>query len=372
MRPQLSPQDPFEAEYTAKFQVILARHGIFLWYDRDRAGIDIGLHLAQREATGGMPVTTTKVWFQLKGKHTDTLSLGDFKGAETVPVEVPLRLLRFWYASPEAIYVALYVESADLFIAEDVRDIVDRQWGQSFFDPSTFNAGQQEVTIRLRTDAVLDEGRVDSMLSHRSMRIDGPEWRGRPLGHGIDPLRSEMNPLVPEDFRALAQRLLDAHGFEVQEELDATTLLGGLEAGSDRASLTRGLMRYTYEWTHPLFTELGYDPGSTFRLEGEPFYVQGPCAVLIHEEVATLPSTGRGFTDLATRLQAENHIGWLLVFVNIPTYPSTYFGACRRAAAPLQCIPQELGSLAFNVLTATTVYLDFREKITWRDVSYIR
>jgi hypothetical protein len=85
-----------------------------------------------------------------------------------------------------------------------------------------------------------------------------------------------------------------------------------------------------------------------------------------------LPGTGSGFTDLAARLQAEHHIGWLLVFVNIPTHPSTYFGACRREASPLECFPQELGSLAFNVLTATTVYLDFREKITWRDVNYIR
>jgi hypothetical protein len=130
-------------------------------------------------------------------------------------------------------------------------------------------------------------------------------------------------------------------------------------------------MHYTYEWTHPLFTEFGYDPGETFRLEGEPFHVQGPCAVLIHEGVVTLPGTGSGFTDLGARLQAEHGIGWLLAFANVPTYPSSYFGACRRAADPLECMPQELGSLAFNVLTATTVYLEFREKITWGSVNYI-
>ena len=118
--------------------------------------------------------------------HSATLPLQAFEAAETVPVDVRLDHLRFWYASPEAIYLMLYVESADTFLAEDVRDIVDRQWGDAFFNPSTFQQGQVEVRIRLGTSAVLDEARIERMLSHQSMRIDGPQWRGRPLGHRID------------------------------------------------------------------------------------------------------------------------------------------------------------------------------------------
>jgi hypothetical protein len=41
--------------------------------------------------------------------------------------------LRFWYAAPEPVYLVVYVESVDLFIAEDVRDIVDRQWPRGSF-----------------------------------------------------------------------------------------------------------------------------------------------------------------------------------------------------------------------------------------------
>ena len=160
----------------------------------------------------------------------------------------------------------LYVESADTFLAEDVRDIVDRQWGDAFFNPSTFQQGQVEVRIRLGTSAVLDEARIERMLSHQSMRIDGPQWRGRPLGHRID-LRSEMNPMPPDDFRALVERLLEVHGYELQETLDAGSLLGGIAEVTDLASLTRGLMHYTYEWTHPSFTEFGYGPGGKFGLK---------------------------------------------------------------------------------------------------------
>jgi hypothetical protein len=204
------------------------------------------------------------------------------------------------------------------------------------------------------------------------MRIDGPHWRGRPLGHRLDPLRSEIDPLAPEDYRALVERLLDLHGYELQETLDPGTLLGGISDGSDLASLTRGRMHQTYEWTHPMFTAFGYDPDDRFRIEGTPLFVQGPCAVLIHEQVARRPGTGTGFGVLAEQLHKVHGIGWLLVFVNQATSLSEkYIGACREAARPLECIPQDLGSLAFNILVATIVYLEFREKISWRLVNYI-
>jgi len=63
----------------------------------------------------------------------------------------------------------------------------------------------------------------------------------------------------------------------LQDTLDAGSLLGGVADGTDHVSLTRGRMHYTYEWTHPLFTEFGYGPGETFRIEGEPFFLQGHC-----------------------------------------------------------------------------------------------
>jgi hypothetical protein len=37
---------------------------------------------------------------------------------------------------------------------------------------------------------------------------------------------------------------------------------------------------------------------------------------------------------------------------------------------PLVRVPQGLGSLAFNVLMATNIYLEFLDRISWRMVNY--
>ena len=71
-------QDEFEDRYTAKLREMLAGHGIIVQYERDRAGIDLGLHLEKTDATGAKKVTTAKVWFQLKGVHSATLPLQAF------------------------------------------------------------------------------------------------------------------------------------------------------------------------------------------------------------------------------------------------------------------------------------------------------
>ena len=63
-----SPEDGFEDEYEAEFRRLAARRGIIVEYRRDRAAIDLGLHLS----VGGA-VTDTRVWFQFKGIHAQTL-----------------------------------------------------------------------------------------------------------------------------------------------------------------------------------------------------------------------------------------------------------------------------------------------------------
>lgn len=90
--------------------------------------------------------------------------------------------LRFRYAAPEATYLVVYVEAIDVFLAEDVRDIVDRQWGADFLAPGRFGV-QERITVHVAANALLDDRKLDSMVAHRSMRIDGPAFRGRPVGH---------------------------------------------------------------------------------------------------------------------------------------------------------------------------------------------
>jgi hypothetical protein len=149
--PDLPPEEEFEDEYTAKFRLMLVGRGIELEYKRDRAATDMGLHLTKRGPSGAKKPTTVKVWFQLKGKYSSSLPREEFQEAETVPVDVKIDDLQLWYASPEPVYLVLYVESADIFLAEDVREIVDRQWGEALLNRSAFRPGQVEARVHLRT-----------------------------------------------------------------------------------------------------------------------------------------------------------------------------------------------------------------------------
>ena len=63
------------------------------------------------------------------------------------------------------------------------------------------------MTLRIPKSMTLDIA-LAHMPSHRSMRIDGPAFRGRPLGHNFDPLRSELNPMLPTEFVELVDGLL--------------------------------------------------------------------------------------------------------------------------------------------------------------------
>ncbi|MDQ3802729.1 MAG: hypothetical protein M3416_02600 [Acidobacteriota bacterium] len=367
--PKVGEHDEFEGIYTEKFRGLARPYGEFVKYERDRAAIDIGLHLTEPTNRRFRTVANSRVWFQLKGIHESTLPLSVFSAARDVYLDLEIGDLRFWYASPEAVYLAVYVECADLFLAEDVNDLVDRQWGEGIFDPRTFRAGQKKARVLIPADARLDDAMWRRMLGHRSMRIDGPSFRGRPLGHRLDPLRCILNKMEPSTFSELIRRLLAAHGYKVEEALDASGLFPKGAAGGDEVSLTLGTMHYTYEWVQQMMTEFGVGPGSEFRIEGQINHVQGPCAVLVHSRKASYPEAVR---ELASHLANDKNVGRLLVFVNEqedPAYFGSFFGGVRGTG--LESMPQSLGDLAFNVLTATMVYLEFRDRLSWRLVNYL-
>jgi hypothetical protein len=296
-----------------------------------------GLHLHGDAGTKySTPLSDVKIWFQLKGVHASTLTAEQLNAAETVAVEVKLDHLKFWYAQPEAVHMVVHLEATDQFLLEDVRDFVDRTWGNTFLALTTFAEGQKTVTIHVRRDALLTEERLSQLLAHRSMRIDGPQWRGRPLGHRFDPLRSAVQPMEPADYRQMVVRLLEVHGYEELESLDPGLLLGAKRLATDRASLSFGRMHHTYEWTHPIFTEFGYGPGETFRIEGELLHVQGKCAVLIHEQVESTPQQ-EIFAATAKELRDHHGVKYLLAFINQAHSPEL-FGSYKISAEPLLCI----------------------------------
>src|SRR5215210_6349552 len=84
--PRIGTHDDFEGAYTEKFRVLARPYGEFIQYERDRAAIDIGLHLTEiaddavREKFKKVSktVTNTRVWFQLKGVRESRLSFEEF------------------------------------------------------------------------------------------------------------------------------------------------------------------------------------------------------------------------------------------------------------------------------------------------------
>lgn len=357
--------DDFESQYMAKLSVVLAGGGVQISYAKDRAGIDTGLHLFAH-APAGKVATHTRVWFQVKGKHATTLPLTDVEASETVPTSVPVEYVEHWIAAPEPVYLAIYVESAHVFIAEDVRDIVDRQWpGNSFY--AARSDLEREVTLRVDRTRVLDAARLEQMLAHRSMRIDGPSFRGRPLGHRLDPLRSQIGVCEPGLFARLVNRILDAHDFRAS----TTHAVGSL-------TFMVGRLYQTLEWQSPAFAEYGFDPGDDFRSE--------PALEAVHDRVLVVCDTAperTGFTTaerdaLEHALASAPPEAHVLVMFNGPDLSGTGgtwrsalrddLGAFSRADGTSMI---GLEAMTFLVLIATLVYLDVVPELTWHHVNYL-
>jgi hypothetical protein len=362
--PNVGESDFFESVYMPKLEAALAPHGLILEYRKDLATLDRGLHLYDHGKSGsGKAVSQVRVWLQAKGVTTQTMPVATATALTEIPVRgLPVEAVRFWYAAAEPVYLVVYVEALDEFFAEDVREVVDRLGGR----PHLASLGnQEEMTLKIRKTETL-ESAVARMPRHRSLRIDGPAFRGRPLGHRYDPLRSELSPMRPDDFEALIDELLRVHDFQHGTDLD---LQGYLGTGVGRVSMRTGTLHLTYEWTSPLFTEFGVGPDTDFRIESPPEHAQGPVAVVVHSDPLERVVVNDNVKRLVQELQTQG-IPQALVFFNA-TDASAHLGGWRMALEPLVTIPQGLGSIAFNLLTATSVYLDFADRVTWEHINYL-
>lgn len=155
MSPKIGQQDEFEGLYTEKFRSLARPFGEFVKYERDRAALDAGIHLTTKTSSKFRNVSNTRVWFQLKGIQATTLLLADYDKASEITLDLPIDDLRFWYASPEAVYLVVYVEAVDHFLAEDIKDIIDRQWGEEIFNPSTFKPSKNTPEFELERSQFL-------------------------------------------------------------------------------------------------------------------------------------------------------------------------------------------------------------------------
>ncbi len=364
--PEIGESDYFEQRYMAKLEMLVAEHGLLIHYKADRAALDLGVHLFRFSSSPKRELSDVRVWFQAKGLQGSTISDSEFGRLTELSITgLKVDHVAYWYAAPEPVYLVVYVESVDRFLAEDVRDIVDRSGGlEAVTDLLT--KGQVATTLRIDTSATLQLA-MSRMPRHRSMRIDGPPFRGRPLGHRFDPLRSELAPLSPADFTDLVRKLMAAHDFRETGQIPIHHALG-LKAGE--AVAWTGKLHLTYEWTNPLFTEFGVGPDSDFRDESPAEQWHGDVSVVVHSNPVTQPSKTPASSKLAQDLRAAG-IRRVLVFYNASDWNGTLFGGWRAALDPLARAPQGLGSLAFNVLTTTLVYLDFADRLEWQSVNYL-
>jgi hypothetical protein len=246
-----------------------------------------------------------------------------------------------------------------------VRDLVDSVGGMPAL-ASMQDGGQKTLTLKVPTESTLETA-LERMPHHRSIRVDGPHFRGRPLGHRYDPLRSELSPLAPAEFEALVIRLLELHDFRVKDEVDLGPLLGQ-DIGRVRA--LRGTLYLTYEWVTPLGTEFGMDGVSDFRLEAKPESPHGEVLVIIHSDVSAAPSRSPAIREFLNECEAGG-VSQILVFFNDSDMSAGTFGGWFANFQPLLRLPQGLGSLAFNVLTTTLVYLEFVDRLRWRYLNYL-
>lgn len=358
--PQISDDDELEHRYMAKLRGILGAKGLLLDYSLDRAAIDVGVHL-WADVEGKKQVVGARVWFQAKGFHDTTVSIGDYAEAEMITTpSLEMDHVRYWYNAPEPVYLVLYIESVDAFLAADVRDLVDRRGGLA----KIAAPDQKTTTFKFPKTATLEQA-LDHMPRHRSMRIDGPAWRGRPLGHGIDPLRSAFAPMPPELFVDVVSGLLAAHDFRLAGSTDSVR--DSLDVNAP--TVLQGRLYLTYEWVLPMTTEFGWDEGSDFRIEGAPFHEQGDVVVVVDPTgIATPESLRVDVASLAESIAAER----VIVMSNTQFSPAQ-FGQWRVGvqAIGLRCEPQDLGSLTFNVLTTTNVFLTFHDRLAFEWANYL-
>ena len=157
--------DQFEHLYMQKFRSFAAQFGHFVEYERDVAVRDIGLHLTEPLASGGVQLTTCLCWFQMKGIMATTLPQDKAKEAPTFKYRLKVEHLRFWYLQPMPTYLALYIESLDRFYVLNLQKYVEEKWGKNIY-----TLDQETVDVEVMQSSVLDASALQIIL--RNSTID--------------------------------------------------------------------------------------------------------------------------------------------------------------------------------------------------------
>lgn len=372
-----------EVAYTKLFEAMAAFHGIIITYDKDYAALDLGVHMTDPLDPNFVSVTPSRVWFQFKGKDVTALSREQFDKLDHISQSVSIDDLRLWYDYGEPVYLVVYVFAVNKFFAIDITKIIDERWGDRLFKDETFREikgkRQETITIDIPKTAEVNEDFWNRLVPHRSMRVDGASYQGRPLPHNHDFQARVPEIMEPSLYKRVVDDLLRAHRYRVAESIDAYHLYPESSAAGDDLDLTFGKMYDPYEINHYLSRELVPDDDD-YREEGQTFKVQGECAVLIHSDVKSRPDRDK-LKQLAQQLEAKG-IKNLLVFVNhfmlfnerlVGQKPYNCFPEFSQAFGQtrVKCFVQHLEDLGKTLSLATLVYLSHRKEVPWVDETII-
>ena len=230
--------------------------------------------------------------------------------------------------------------------------------------PAVVQAGT--ATVRVATSEVLDQDRIRAMLKHRSMRIDGATFQGRPLGHRFDPVRCRLSFEDDGLWERTVHTILREHRYRARDE--------GVQVGSDLAVLS-GRFYDTMAWQSSAFAEFGFGPGDDFRDDPAVEWAQGPAAVVIDRAVGRVGLS----QDERDRLRdaLEHSQGKVVLFFNGNDLSGTggcwrsYFREALPGARDRRGISM-LGHEALTclVLTAPLVYLDLAPQLSFATLQY--
>ena len=364
MSPSTGKEDHFEDQYTEKFRSTIRSRGIFLNYEKDRAGIDLGIHLYEPQCGNELSVSTTRIWFQLKGIHTSTKSKEKLLKDCYAKVSMSIEYLKYYYVMSEPVFLVVYLEALDTFIYASLRDIVDDQLGGVRFFST--KKSQKRISLMIPVTSCFTDTFWTECSSYKSINIRPPLFRGRSLGHKLDPLRCSLDKLDSGVFLSMMNDLLDSHGYSVITELPITGLFSS-PVGNRR--LTIGCLFQTWEWSWHLSHEICEDEETGFRHEGKIFQKQGTCGVLVDGDAESCPDR-KHLRELITKL-ASNEIDELLVFAN--THDSRYFGTffSEVRGSTIKCLPQLLSDIPYNLLQNQIVFKKYIDKLKWRSLLYL-
>ena len=374
-------RDESEQVYLAKFTEQAAAHGIAINYALDRAALDLGVHLTAPMSSKMKGVTAYRVWFQFKGKATESLTSEALEKKDSISQSVEVEHLRQWYRYSEAVYVVVYVGSVDKFFAVDIQKLISERWGDRVFKDETFSKADGEtadyVTIHLdKSKNEVNEEFWDSLSKHRSMRIDLGSYQGKPLGHSRDVQSGLLQMMEPSLFEDTIGQLLVGYKFRPSAIAnDISPIYPDAATAGDKVTLVIGKLFEPFQYDLYLTREILPDE-TGFREDGQQFRAHGLCAVIIHSDAKSRPDPA-GIVELG-RFLKSNGIEKLLVFVNhYMTSVSKWDGQVPYNCFPefrtvftetgVEAVPLHLEDLGKTILLATNVYLTFREDIIWLD-----